>query len=185
MRKTFLYQKHFRASVYLILFFIGIFIGIVVVQMTDDTAYTGIFSEYFLNQYALLKIDYGKLLKNVGRYRIGQYALLVCCCAFSNASSILGVFLFVLGMSWGTMMSVSTLRLGMHGVMLCVVGVLPQIFFYIPAFGWVLFWVIHEGFNRKKYFFLCAVGFFFLLFGIIAEVYLNPVILKQVLRGMS
>ena len=104
--------------------------------------------------------------------------------AFFAAPFFFGGALFLLGMTWGTMISISTVRLGLKGVILCVAGVIPQIFFYIPAFGWMLLWVWKQGNNRKKYLFLGMIGFFFLVFGIVTEVYLNPLILQQILRKM-
>lgn len=185
MRETLRYKNPIRASVYLVLFFAGLLTGIAVVQMQESVALSGIFSEYFLNQYASLKIDGGRLFRYVGSFRMGQYALLVCCGALTAAPVVMGALLFGFGMTWGTMLSVSSLRLGLKGVLLCVVGVLPQIFFYLPAFGWVLLWLLHQGCSRKKYFLLTALGFFFLFFGIMAEVYLNPLILQQILRKLS
>lgn len=185
MRESLKYQNPVRTGVYLILFFAGLFVGIAAVQMQSSSAFYGIFSEYFLNQYASLKIDTGRLFRYVGGYRSGQYVLLVCCGALSAAPVLVGVLLFAFGMTWGTMLSISTLRLGLKGVLLCVAGVLPQIFFYIPAFGWVLLWILQRGCSRRKYLLLFAIGFFFLLFGIAAEVCLNPLILQQILRKMS
>lgn len=168
----------------LLFFFAGVLAGVLFVQMQNDEAFGGIFSEYFLNQYASLPIDYRKLLRYVGGYRCGQYGMMLCLCALSIAPLLCGGVLFLLGMTWGTMISVSTVRLGLKGVVLCAVGVLPQIFFYIPAFGWMLLWIWKRGNNRKKYLLLAAVGFFFLVSGIITEVYLNPLILQQILRKM-
>lgn len=179
------YGNPVRTGMYLALFFGGLFMGSALVQMQDSSAFYGIFSEYFLNQYASLKINTGRLFQYVGGYRGGQYALLVCCGALSAAPVLVGILLWGLGMSWGTMLSISALRLGFKGVLLCAAGVLPQLFFYLPAFGWVFLWVLKRGNNRKKYFFLSVAGFLFLLFGIGTEVFLNPLILQQILRKMS
>ncbi len=184
MRGTFTYRNQIRAGIYLMLFFAGMFLGIAVVQMQDSTAFAGIFSEYFLSQYAVLRIDAGKLFGYVGRYRCGQYALLICCGALPNAPLVIGMLLFLLGMGWGSIISVSTLRLGLRGVLLCAAGAIPQIFFYLPAFGWVLLWVMKGGSSRRKYFLLATVGALFLLFGLVSEACLNPLILQQILRKM-
>ena len=158
MKETWTDQKHQAPGVGLLLFFAGLLTGVLFVQMQSDDSFAGIFSEYFLNQYASLPIDYPKLLRYVGGYRCGQYGLLLCCSALSVAPLLCGGILFLLGMTWGTMISISTVRLGFKGVILCVAGVLPQIFFYLPAFGWMFLWVWKRGNNRKKYLFLAAVG---------------------------
>ncbi len=184
MREMLFYRRNINPAVCMTLFFVGMLGGILLVQGQEDTVFAGIFSEYFLNQYASLKLDYEKLFGYIGSYRSGQYALFVCCGALALAPYLLGIFICFLGMSWGTMISVSTIRLGMKGVLLCVVGIVPQILFYIVAFGWVFLWVWKRGSSRKKYLFLVAAGFFFLMFGIAAEVYINPLILQQLLRKM-
>ena len=181
MRESFKYQDPVRAGLYLVLFFAGLLVGIAIVQTQSSEALSGIFSEYFLNQYAALKIDTGRLFRYVGGYRLGQYVLVVCCGALFAAPVVIGALLFLFGMTWGTMLSISTLRLGLKGIVICVAGILPHIFFYIPAFGWVLLWVMKRGSSRRKYLFLTVAGFFFLFFGIMSEVCLNPLILKQIL----
>ncbi len=184
MKETLFYRKSLSPGSCLILFFAGILSGILFVQAQDEMAFAGIFSEYFLNQYASLKIDHRQLFQYVGGYRCGQYALAVCCGAVSAAPYLLGMVLYLLGMTWGTMISISTVRLGLKGVLICAAGVVPQFLFYIPAFGWIPLWVWKKGNNKKKYLFLAVAGFFFLLFGMITEVSLNPLILQQILRKM-
>ena len=61
MRETFHYQKSIRPGGCLILFFAGILAGILFVQSQKESVFAGIFSEYFLNQYASLKMDYQRL----------------------------------------------------------------------------------------------------------------------------
>lgn len=182
MRETLSYRRTITSGTCLVLFFAGLLAGILFVQTLDDSGYAGIFSEYFLSQYASLRIDHKRLLWYVGRYRISQYVFLICCMALPAAPMLLCGLLFLLGMTWGTLISVSTVRLGLKGVLICAAGILPQIFFYLPAFGWVLLWILRQGSSRKKYLFLALAGFFFLFFGLITEAYLNPLILQQILR---
>ncbi len=184
MRETFHYQKSIRPGGCLILFFAGILAGILFVQSQKESVFAGIFSEYFLNQYASLKMDYQRLFRYVGGYRCGQYLFLVCLGTLPYAPLLFGGLLFLLGMSWGTMISLSTIRLGFKGVLICVFGIVPQLFFYVTAFGWMLMWFWQNGYSRKKYLLLSGSGFFFLFFGMVAEVYLNPMILQHILRKL-
>ncbi len=171
-----------RPAGYLLFFFCGILAGITVVQMQKSAALAGIFSEYFLNQYANLRIDSGKLLNYVGRYRCGQYFLVICCGVLPMAPAIFAGLVFLLGMAWGTALSISAIRLGLAGILICAAGIFPQLFFYLPAFGWVLLWTMYGGKNRKRYLCLVMAGFLFLLFGIGTEAGVNPLILQQILR---
>lgn len=184
MYKRYLCHKNMDAVIWLVLFFAGLTAGIMIVQLQESNAFAGIFSEYFLNQYSCLKIDCERLLRYIGSYRCGQYVFLVCCGALAAAPVIFNILVCLLGMTIGSVLSISTVRLGLKGIFICVAGMIPQIFFYIPAFGWILLWVSRRGGNRKKYLILSAAGFLFLAFGILTESYLNPLILQQILRKM-
>ncbi|MCD8098615.1 MAG: hypothetical protein LUE31_11470 [Lachnospiraceae bacterium] len=151
-------MRKYGSARFLFLLFSGLFVGIGLVQIQRETQFSGIFSEYFLSQYASLRIDTGKLLAYVSRCRAGQYMLLVCLGGLTAASAALGVMLFGIGILLGTILSVSALRLGLKGILICAVGVLPQLFFYIPAFGWVFLWIRQGGRSRRKYLFLSLAG---------------------------
>ncbi|MCC8140794.1 MAG: hypothetical protein LIO67_10955 [Lachnospiraceae bacterium] len=177
-------MRKYGSARFLFLLFSGLFVGIGLVQIQRETQFSGIFSEYFLSQYASLRIDTGKLLAYVSRCRVGQYMLLVCLGGLTAASAALGVMLFGFGILLGTILSVSALRLSLKGILICAVGVLPQLFFYIPAFGWVFLWIRQGGRSRRKYLYLSLAGALFLFFGILTEVYVNPPLLQRVLRGL-
>ena len=164
------------------IFFVGIIVGVLIAQTKAATAGTGLFSEYFLNQYASLPVNIEKLFLYVGGYRLSQYLVVVCAGFLPLAPVFLTGLLFLTGMLWGTMAGVSVLQLGGKGLLICVAGLFPQIIFYIPAFGWVVLWTFCGGNNRKKYVFLATLGLFFLLFGIACETALNPGLIRQILR---
>ena len=56
MSETFWNKYPVRPAKYLAFFFSGVLAGILAVQMQEDAVVTGIFGEYFLNQYANLRI---------------------------------------------------------------------------------------------------------------------------------
>jgi hypothetical protein len=168
--------------VYLLLFFAGLVAGILVVQCRNEETVSSVFNGYFLNQYASWKLDTERMLSYVGGYRIGQYALAVGCGMVKASALCIGGLIFLCGMVWGSVLSISVLRLGGKGLVICAAGIFPQIFFYLPAFGWIVFWIFQKGYSRKNYFLLSILGFFVLFLGIFTEVYLNPQILQQILR---
>lgn len=177
-------RRKTHAGIWLVFFLTGMLTGICVVHGQDSNIFAGIFSEYFLNQYVSLELDHEKLFRYIGGYRISQYALLVCCGAMSAAIYLLGALIWCLGMVWGTMVSVSVIRLGIKGLLICAAGLVPQILFYIPAFGWVFLWLWKQGRSRKKYIVLLMAGLLFLMFGILTEAYVNPLILQHILKGI-
>lgn len=145
-------------------FFAGIIAGVLIAQTKATTADTGLFSEYFLNQYASLSVNIEKLFLYIGGYRISQYLAVVCAGFLTLAPAILTGLIFLTGMLWGTMAGISVIQLGGKGLMICVAGLFPQILFYIPAFGWVipvdLLWRIEP----KK---ICFSGGFGIVFSLL------------------
>lgn len=93
----------------------------------------------------------------------------------------MGFLLFLLGMIWGSVLSISTLQLGFRGIVICVAGPAASGLFLSSGIRMDDSVVICGGSNRKKYLMLGAVGGLFLLFGILTEACVNPAILRQIL----
>ena len=70
-------------------FFAGIIAGVLIAQTKATTADTGLFGEYFLNQYASLSVNIEKLFLYIGGYRISQYLAVVCAGFLPLAPAIL------------------------------------------------------------------------------------------------
>ena len=102
------------------IFFAGIIAGVLIAQTKATTADTGLFSEYFLNQYASLSVNIEKLFLYIGGYRISQYLAVVCAGFLPLAPAILTGLIFLTGMLWGTMAGISVIQLGGKGLMICV-----------------------------------------------------------------
>ena len=170
-----------RSGMYLAAAGMGLLTGIGIIQMQSDSTFSGIFGEYFLNQYGSLQIDYIQMLRYIAGYRFGQYMLILGAGIIPASSLWMGFLLFLLGLLWGSTLGISILQLGVRGIVICIAGLLPQIFFYLPAFGWVVLWVVYHGNNRRKYLILGIAGGIFLMFGILTEACVNPAILRQIL----
>lgn len=181
MRKIIDKDIWIRRRLWPLLFLTGVLTGVFLVQMQEDHFFSDIFHEYFLKQYVSAAMDHKKMFWCIGAFRIGQYALMTGCGMLSIAVCLIGIWICGLGLIWGMMIRMSASCLGMRGIMICVMGLFPQIIFYIPAFGWILLWIQMRGSNRKKYILLSAAGFFFLILGIIAEACVNPMILQSIL----
>jgi len=178
------FREHIWSGICTVLFFAGLLAGVIWVQ-TSRASFEGIFGAYFLNQYAVLQIDRRKLLRYVGRYRLGQYLFLVCCGGLAFAPAVSYFLLFLLGFVCGSVLGISTVQLGFRGILICIAGVIPQIFFYFISYGWIFLWVMKRGRSKRRYLFLAAVGLGILCFGIWTESFLNPLILQQILRKIS
>ena len=151
----------------------GFLLGILYVNfiVKQYIAEPGIFSTYFLRQYAAVDIIAGEYMLYLVRVRLFPAALLAGL-AFTRMRKIAAViFLLWTGFSSGMLVK---------GIILCVVGILPHFLCYIPACIVVLWycWMYPRNrWNRQKTVFVALM----LMMGLILESYVNPVWMKAFL----
>lgn len=177
-----------------ILFLAGFVLGVLYIYMIgcQETDFLGIQS---LMQISFLEIGYREyflyLLKKRGLLGIG----IVLIGMTAAGQLLLAAIVMYFGMSIGGMLSVMILRYGWKGILLSLSFCLPQDLFYIPAgsMGISLLAVrggqksdrmpgYHMGEkkkNRLKQIFL-VLGV--TIIGILAECYVNPMLVKTVLK---
>lgn len=72
-------------------------------------------------------------------------------------------------------------RMGMKGVLLFIIGIMPQFIFYILAYVVVIWYFYTYPMSRWNYgktaFLVCMM-----LFGILTEIYVNPILMKMFVR---
>ena len=74
-------------------------------------------------------------------------------------------------------MSMAVFSMGIRGIILCIVGIMPQFLFYIPAYLVVLWYSYTHPrgqWNIQKSIFTGLM----VLLGLIMEVYVNPLLMK-------
>lgn len=164
---------------FLAFFMPGFFLGIVYVNFVAKKymAEPGIFSDYFLNQFAEVRIDAGEYILYLLRLRVVPLALLAML-SFTRVKKAAAVlFLFWTGLSGGILISSAAAGLGIKGSILCVVALFPQFVFYIPAYLVLLWYCCEAPQNRwntqKTVFIILAMST-----GLILETYVNPVLVK-------
>lgn len=163
----------------------GFFLGIIYVNFIAKKymAEPGIFSDYFLNQFAETEIDVRGYMLYLLRLRVLPL-LALSVLSFTKARRAAAVlFLFWTGLSGGILISSATAGLGIRGSLLCVTALFPQFILYIPAYL-ILLWYCYEAprnqWNRQKtIFIILAVST-----GIILEAYVNPVLVKAFLSTL-
>lgn len=138
---------------------------------------SGIFNEYFLKQYAQTDVvleEYVWYIISVRAVPFAVFALL----GFTRMRKVASAGLLVwTGFSCGMVTVASVIKLGIKGIALCIVGITPQFFFYIPAYM-ILIWYFYtypqsRWNNSKTMFILMAF-----LTGIVMEGYVNPILMK-------
>ncbi len=158
---------------------LGFILGITYTNFiaSDYVTVTGIFHDYFLNQYTQDIIVTGEYLLYLLKNRGTPLALFVLIGTTKMRKIAVVAALAWTGFLAGVISVSSVLRLGASGMVLCVVAAIPQIAFY-AAGSIVLLWYFYSYpkvcWNYGKTLFV-VISF---LSGILLEAYLNPHIVK-------
>lgn len=170
----------------LFLFMAGFAFGILYANFIADdyVAMTGIFHEYFLNQYTSGSIRTGEYLRYLFFCRMIPFgaaafagmtrfrrAVAVCCIMWT-------------GFSGGVLLVASVMRLGIRGILLCIGCLFPHILLYAAA--WILlFWQMFRkksmNWDRSKILFV----FLMMAAGLLSEAYLNPEIVEWLIKVLT
>ena len=93
------------------------------------------------------------------------------------------LFLLWAGLASGMILTSALLMLGVKGLILCVISMLPHFLCYIPAYAMLLLYLfrypVSEWNSTKTLSFVL-----FLTMGIVLECLVNPVLLKMFLRTL-
>ncbi|WP_251389478.1 stage II sporulation protein M [Mediterraneibacter agrestimuris] len=163
----------------------GFLLGILYVNLIAGQylAESGIFSEYFLKQYALAEVTAPEYIVYLAGTRLFPF-LVMTGLIFTRARRIAaGIFLVWTGFLGGMLLTMAAFSMGVKGIILCIVGVMPQFILYIPAYV-VLLWyamtVSISTWNRQKTVFVVLM----MTMGIVLEAYINPLFLQVFLKTL-
>lgn len=157
----------------------------------------GILNDYFVEKFQYTEINGQNLFFYVVGERIPLLLLLL-----SLTLTSLGMAGGILMLSWqgfsvGFMLSAAIAKYGVKGILLVLGGVFPQYLFYFPVYVLYCYLTVHlrQRLNRDKagngsergYIYgawlIAAVGLLLIfVMGIFLESYINPVILKKILK---
>ncbi len=172
-------RKNLEKRILLYVFLLGLFLGVLYTNLFSDTysMTNGIFSPYFLSEYEKLQIDKSEFLLYLIKIRIKPLLVLLMLMVldFRKTGTILVIAWF--GFLTGVLSVTAVMQLGIKGILLCFIAILPQVLFYTFAYI-VLFWSIFAW--PKVHWDLPKILFVVLMFGlgILTEVYVNPIVLK-------
>lgn len=161
----------------------GFLCGILCVNLIIDRHLTdfGIFSEYFLKQYASVEVVLPEYMMYLAGVRLFPF-LVITGLAFTRFRKVAaGAFLMWTGFSGGMLLAMGAFSMGIKGVLFCVIGLLPHFLLYIPAYI-VLLWyamtVPRNRWNRQKTIFVVLM----MGMGLVLEGYVSPVLMKGFLK---
>ncbi|WP_461812842.1 stage II sporulation protein M [Faecalimonas sp.] len=161
----------------------GFFGGILYANFISNQIFntSGIFSEYFLSQYPSIEIISKEYICYVLRIRLTPLIFLFLLGQTKIRKTMISLFLFWIGFSGGILIVTSIFRLGMKGIMLFVIGTMPQFLFYVLGYAlviWYLYIYPMSKWNYSKTVFLFSM----IVLGVIMEVYVNPILMKMFVR---
>ncbi len=169
--------------------FTGIIAGTILTNVTGlvkpDLLYM-----FAVDQYSAagwLQQERKELLLYLFRQRGIQF-LVFCVIGFlGNPAMIVLLGVFFGGMIWGMVISLETMRLGIHGMLFAVSLFLPHGLFYIAAFGgfiWMKEKLEEIPMSVVSYGLRCiALPLLFTVLGILAEGFVSPLLIQWVMRG--
>lgn len=178
-------------------FLLGAFVaGVFMANLMGREAVSnaGILNDYFVEKFRYMDINTENLFFYILEERL-PVLLLLLFLMFSTLGLALGILVLGWqGFSIGFMLSTGIAKYGMKGILLIFCGLLPQYLCYLLAYaGYFCFTLFlrqrarGEYFMERKYAYgmgALAALLLFLLFvtGIFLESYVNPIILKNILK---
>jgi stage II sporulation protein M len=195
--KRLMYIKLF-AVIFLGCFVIGIIVANIFSKQYMNQ--TGILSEYFIMKYKYMDFNHNQLFLFILQKRLKWVILL-----WGLGFTMIGVpviwgYCGWLGFSAGMLLSLSVMRLGFTGVVICFLGLIPQIFLYIPgillllnqAYAMSLFHYegrgLRQSYKRGRsqttsaYITLLCIVLMIIIIGNFLESYVNPNIIGNLLK---
>ena len=133
----------------------GFLIGILYANLISDRYIMsgGIFDDGFLKQYAKTDIVAEEYLWYILRARLVPFCVICILGCMKWKKTVVGLCIGWTGFSGGVVAVSSVISLGMKGILLCIVGMLPQILFYGFAYVillWYLYTYPNGRWNIKK-----------------------------------
>ncbi len=164
---------------------LGFLTGIIYANLMskDYIASMGIFSEFFLSQYTQAEIDVMEFMWYVIRVRVLPLVLVAALGCTRLRKGIAGGFLAWTGFCAGMIMTSAVLKMGVKGVILCLIALMPHFLFYAAGYIvllWYLFTYPEARWNLSKT--VCIA--LFLIVGILLECYVNPIIMELFLKTL-
>ncbi len=160
-------------------FVVGIFFENLITKNQEGTL--KIFQTYFLEQYQEMVIVKEEFLFYIAKMRVISFFILCMLGCFRWRKAVSIFVLLWTGFLAGLLSVASVLSLGVKGILLCLAGVIPHFLFYGIAYGILLLHLFSYPKNRWNVS-KTMITVLMLLAGILLETYINPYILKWLIK---
>lgn len=170
---------------FVLFYMLGFMAGILYANVLagDYIASMGIFSDFFLNQYCQTEVHAGEFLWYILRVRAAPLLFLGIAGCTKFRKGVVLLFLVWTGFSCGMIMTAAVMQMGIKGVILCVVGLMPHVLFYTAGYVMLLWYLFC--YPQIKWDFMKSVCFVLLIaVGVVLECYVNPALMKMFLKTL-
>lgn len=151
--------------------------------MKDYILNIGIFNQYFLEQYSRIEIVYKDYLWYLFKSRAIPVMILSAAAGTRYRNLAVIVTSMWLGYCFGMVICAAIVKMGIKGVILILISLIPQGIFYMLA--GVLLCRYMTGYPRVGWNFGKAIKLaVFMTLGIVSECYVNPVVIKMFLKTL-
>lgn len=160
-----------------ILFVFGFLLGIFYINLFTGTWIHSVelFSEYF-KEYCYSERNIIAYIWYIVKIRILPIILILIPAKINLKRILIVIIIIWTGFLSGLIFTVAVLELGIKGIVLCIVGIIPHFICYVTAY--IVLFVYLFTYPDTKWNEIKTISIIlFLLLGIITEVYLNPVLL--------
>lgn len=164
---------------------LGFLVGIIYANVVseDYIGNMGVFNEFFLNQYMQMDIDELEYIWYLIQVRVIPLGLLCALGCTKLRRAVVAAFLLWTGFSCGMIMTSAVLKMGVKGIILCLIALTPHIFFYIGGYV-VLIWYLYTYPLSKWNLSKTISMMLFIAVGVLLECYVNPVIMQAFLKTL-
>ncbi len=172
---------------YFTLFYmLGFFVGILYANIParNYIISTGIFTQFYMEQYADVSVNTEDYFLYLIRVRVFPLILVGVAACTKFRKGVASLILLWTGFSSGMIFTASAMKIGVKGIILCLISLLPHFLFYVAAYIiilWFLFQYPRGKWTVQKTTAVCL----FVVTGMILECYVNPVLVKLFLKLFS
>ena len=164
---------------------LGFLAGIIYANLMskDYIASIGIFSDFFLDQYSQAEIDVMEYMWYVIRIRVTPVILIAALGSTKLRRAVAAAFLAWTGFGGGMIMTSAVLKMGIKGLILCLIALTPHFIFYAAGYM-VLLWYLYTCPESKWNMAKTVSMILFITVGVLLECYVNPIIMELFLKTL-
>lgn len=175
-------RKRKLLSFFLTGFILGVFYIVLLGRSENSNM---LMSSYFFSKYQYMEYSSLDLLGYILKSRLLMLVFLWLMGLTVIGSMTVLLFSLWAGFSFGLIVTMAVVKLGMAGILLCIISMLPQYLVYFPAFLFGLLRIYEMAQAKKRngaYAGAFGLTFLLVLAGAILESYAAPLLLKMLLK---